>query len=60
LLVTCAPQAVAAVLSLFRAEGFGSAKVIGQMQAGAARITVNYRLDLLHTDTDSIEAQAMS
>src|SRR6266849_6420765 len=49
LLVTCAPQAVAAVLALFRDEGFASAAVIGQMQAGAARITVDYRLDLPHT-----------
>ncbi|TLY25608.1 MAG: selenide, water dikinase SelD, partial [Nitrospirae bacterium] len=49
LLVTCAPQAVAAVLALFRDEGFASAAVIGQMQAGAARITVDYRLDLAHT-----------
>jgi selenide,water dikinase len=46
LLVTCAPQAVAEVLSLFRDAGFASAAVIGQMQAGAARITVDYRLDL--------------
>lgn len=46
LLVTCAPQAVAGVLSLFREEGFASAAVIGQVQAGAARITVDYRLDL--------------
>ena len=60
LLVTCAPQAVTAVLSLFRAEGFASAAVIGQMQAGAARITVDYRLDLLYTGPDSIEAHATS
>ena len=46
LLVTCAPQAVAEVLALFRDEGFANAAVIGQMQAGAARITVDYRLDL--------------
>jgi selenide,water dikinase len=46
LLVTCAPQAVAEVLSLFRDEGFASAAVIGQMQTGAARITVDYRLNL--------------
>jgi selenide,water dikinase len=55
LLVTCAPQAVTAVLSLFHAEGFGSAAVIGQMQAGAARITVDYRLDL----QPAIERMAM-
>ncbi len=62
LLVTCAPQAVAAVLSLFRDEGFASAAVIGQMQAGAARITVDYRLDLPHTGTatNSVEAHAIS
>jgi selenide,water dikinase len=46
LLVTCAPHAVAEVLSSFRDEGFASAAVIGQMQAGAANITVDYRLDL--------------
>src|SRR3989454_10388204 len=62
LLVTCAPQAITAVLALFRAEGFGSAAVIGQMQAGATRITVDYRLDLPHTGTatNSVEAHATS
>ena len=45
LLVACAPQAVDAVLSLFRDEGFAGAAVIGQMQAGAVRMTVDYRLD---------------
>src|SRR6266704_2055618 len=45
------PQAVAAVLSLFRDEGFASAAVIGQMQGGAARITVDYRLDLAEAST---------
>ncbi len=50
LLVTCAPQAVAAVLALLRGEGFASAAVIGQMQAGATRITVDYRLDLQPAD----------
>jgi selenide,water dikinase len=49
LLVTCAPQAVAGVLALFRDEGFASAAVIGEMQAGTTRITVEYRLDLAHT-----------
>jgi hypothetical protein len=34
------------VLSLFRDAGFASAAVIGRMQAGAAHITVDYRLDL--------------
>jgi hypothetical protein len=33
------------VLSLFRDAGFASAAVIGRMQAGAARITVDDRLD---------------
>jgi selenide,water dikinase len=46
LLVSCAPHAVAEVLALFRDAGFTSAAVIGQMQAGAARITVDYRLDM--------------
>ena len=46
LLVSCTPQAVPEVLSLFRNEGFASAAVIGQMHAGAARITVDYCLDL--------------
>ncbi len=45
LLVTCAPQAADEVLALFRDEGFASAAVIGRMQTGAARITVDYRLD---------------
>lgn len=46
LLITCAPQAVGEVLSLFRDEGFASAAVIGKIQAGVVRITVDYRLDL--------------
>jgi len=45
LLVTCAPEAVDAVLAMFREERFTDAAVIGEMQAGAARITVEYRLD---------------
>ena len=45
LLVTCAPEAAAEVLALFCDEGFASAAVIGQMQAGEPRITVEYRLD---------------
>jgi hypothetical protein len=44
--VSCAPQTVAEVLSLFRDAGFASAAVIGRMQAGAARITMDYRQDL--------------
>jgi selenide,water dikinase len=46
LLVTCAPQAVAEVLSLFRDAGFASAAVIGELQSGESSITVEYRLDL--------------
>ncbi|MDE2090192.1 MAG: hypothetical protein KGJ12_09240, partial [Gammaproteobacteria bacterium] len=46
LMAICAPQAVDEVLLLFRDEGFASAAVIGQIQAGAAHITVGYRQDL--------------
>jgi selenide,water dikinase len=46
LLVSCAPQAVAEVLSLFRDAGFASAAVIGELQSGEPSITVEYRLDL--------------
>ncbi|MHB8535286.1 MAG: selenide, water dikinase SelD [Sulfuricaulis sp.] len=45
LLVSCAPQAVAGVLSLFRDEGFASAAVIGELRPGEPSITVEYRLD---------------
>src|SRR2546427_1474155 len=48
LAVTRGPQVVAAVLSLFRGAGFASAAVIGQMQAGATRITGDYRLGSPH------------
>src|SRR3989442_10761052 len=48
MLVNRAPEAVAAGLSLFRDEGFASAAVIGQMQACATRLTVDYRLGLPH------------
>jgi len=34
LLVSCAPEAAAAVLALFRAEGFDGAAVIGKVEAG--------------------------
>ena len=34
LLVSCAPEAAAAVLALFRAEGFDAAAVIGRVDAG--------------------------
>ncbi len=49
LLVTCAPPAAAGVLALFRDGGFASAALIGQMRAGAARMTVDYRMDLPQT-----------
>jgi selenide,water dikinase len=41
LLVACAPQAVDAVLDVFRREGFAAATPIGQFTAGAARINVS-------------------
>jgi selenide,water dikinase len=40
LLVSCDPGSVDEVLALFAREGFGSAAVIGRMEAGAARVTV--------------------
>ena len=40
LLVSCDPDSVAEVLALLQREGFGSAAVIGRMQAGAARVDV--------------------
>jgi selenide,water dikinase len=40
LLVSCAPDAVEAVLALFREGGFAEAAVIGKMHAGPARIEV--------------------
>jgi len=41
LLVACAPEAVDAVLEVFRAEGFGEAAVIGELAAGPARVAVS-------------------
>lgn len=41
LLVACDPGSVDAVLALFAKGGFGHAAVIGRMQAGAAKVTVN-------------------
>jgi selenide,water dikinase len=41
LLVACAPEAVQAVLGVFRNEGFGHAAVIGGCVAGPARVSVN-------------------
>lgn len=40
LLVACAPSAADAVLAAFAADGFPSARVIGTMVAGAARVSV--------------------
>jgi selenide,water dikinase len=40
LLVACAPDTVDEVLAIFRADGFDSAAVIGEMHDGAARIEV--------------------
>ena len=40
LLVACAPEAVDDVQAIFRQEGFASSAVIGEMIAGAPRITV--------------------
>ncbi|MBS0308585.1 MAG: selenide, water dikinase SelD [Proteobacteria bacterium] len=40
LLVSCAPEAVDAVLDIFRREGFGEAAVIGEMAAGSERVEV--------------------
>jgi selenide,water dikinase len=40
LLVACAPERVAEILALFRADGFAHASVIGTMAAGAPRIAV--------------------
>src|SRR5690606_36143808 len=40
LLVSCAPDAVDAVLAVFREEGFADAAVIGEMRQGVAGIDV--------------------
>jgi len=40
LLVACAPDAVAAVLKIFAADGFADAAVIGEMTDSAPRVTV--------------------
>ena len=40
LLVSCAPEAVDAVLALFAREGFGEAAVIGEMRAGTGKVHV--------------------
>jgi selenide,water dikinase len=41
LLVSCAPEAVDAVLALFAREGFADAAVVGHMEAGAAGLRVD-------------------
>jgi selenide,water dikinase len=41
LLVSCAPEAVQDVLSVFRVEGFARAAVIGEMTAGRAVVAVS-------------------
>jgi selenide,water dikinase len=40
LLVACAPDAVERVLGIFRAEGFANAAVVGEITAGAPRLTI--------------------
>lgn len=40
LLVSCAPECVAAVLAAFNADGFKDAAVIGSMQTGSINVTV--------------------
>ena len=40
LLVACDPSAIDEVLATFKAEGFADATVIGEMTAGASRVTV--------------------
>jgi len=38
--VSCDPGSVDEVLALFRREGFGEAAVIGRMEAGAPKVSV--------------------
>jgi selenide,water dikinase len=40
LLVSCAPEAVDAVMQVFHAQGFADVCVIGSLQAGAAKVVV--------------------
>ena len=42
LLVACAPDAAAAVLAVFRREGFERAGIIGECVAGHPRVQVDY------------------
>ncbi len=41
LLVSCAPQVADQVLALFAEQGFGSAAIVGRMEAGEARVVVD-------------------
>ena len=41
LLLACAPEAVDAVIAEFRRDGFGEARVIGQLAEGPATVTVD-------------------
>ncbi len=40
LLAACAPEAAAEVLAIFKAEGFGDARIIGQFGAGEPALSV--------------------
>jgi selenide,water dikinase len=40
LLVACAPEAVAAVLDIFKSEGFGQAAIVGELGKGQPRVRV--------------------
>ncbi len=51
LLVTCAREAVAGVLALFRREGFDAAAAIGELHTGETSITVEYEQEAT-LDTD--------
>ncbi len=41
LLAACSPESVEEVLAVFRAEGFGEARIIGNIRAGEPVVTVN-------------------
>jgi selenide,water dikinase len=41
LLVACAPERAGEIVAMFRAEGFAQAAVIGDLQAGAPRVSVS-------------------
>ena len=40
LLVSCTPESVDEVLAIFQRGGFGSATVVGRMEAGPAQVVV--------------------